>query len=479
MERFFIMFFKSINTITSSIRDFIIETFRNTSITLVILHYFIFLIFLLLIVFLIVLNISNRKKIINELNETKTNLQKKLNFLRVVFDTIPDPIFRKNADGVYTDCNSEFEKCLGLKREEILNHTVYDLNQGEYGEVYHKADIELMKAKGKQIYESKTKYSDGKLHDILFRRATIVSEEDEVEGLVDTMIDITDLKEKENRTLEIAAFKGYDPLKVKNFKIPLEDSFYWMKTKGNIGSTVIINDTYTLGGANIVDVVEEMNTWEVKSCISTPIIIDEKLYGMINIDNNHIDAFTEEDAQIMQYMKSQVEIALSKHKLYEEIIYLSKYDKLTNLYNRTYFDEMFIKNFEDIINNNIEFNLVVFDLNNLKYVNDNYGHVVGDEYIKIFAKELSKQIDSSDILVRYGGDEFVGVFFNIDEEVLIKKFDKLIKYLNTNPIKFDDNSVIYSFSYGIANFTKDADSYNQLVRIADKRMYQYKKQGKY
>lgn len=533
MKRFFIMFFQFIDTITSNTRNFIIEMSKCNCTPLVILYSIIFLIFLLIILLLVVLNILKRKKIESQLTETKTSLQKSLNFLRVVFDTIPDPIFCKNADGIYIDCNSEFEKSLGLKREEILNHTVYEVNQGEYGEVYHEADIQLMESKGKQIYESKTRYSDGKLHDILFRKATIVSENGEVDGLVGTMIDITDLKENENKinrlveimeamleinqsiigidninnlfdlilekalsiidkakygsililkedkTLEIAAFKGYDPVKVKNFKIPLEHSFYWLKTNGNIGNTVIINDTYNLEGADIVNVVEEMKNWTIKSCISTPIIIDKKLYGMLNIDSNLTDSFIEEDAQIMQYMKSQIEIALSKHKLYEEIIYLSKYDKLTNLYNRSYFDEMFIKGFQDIINNNGEFNLVVFDLNNLKYVNDNYGHSAGDEYIKVFAKELTRISNFSDTLVRYGGDEFVGVFFNTDRQVLFNKFEGLLKYLKNNPINFDGQNVICSFSYGIANFPNDTNSYNQLLKIADERMYTYKKLEKY
>lgn len=531
MERFFMILFEFSNTIKKIPHNLIVEINESTYVSIFVLCFIVFL-FFLLIALHTTSNILKRKKIENELNESKANLQKSLNFLRVVLDTIPNPIFCKNADGVYTDCNIEFEKYLGLKREEILNHTVYEIKQSDYAEIYHKADIQLMNAKGKKTYESKFKYTDGELHDILFKKATIISEKDEIDGLVGIMIDITDFKKNENKinrllktresmleinqsilgitnihelfnlilekaisiidtaeygsililkedgTLQIEAFKGYDPHKVKDFKIPLENSFHWIKTKGNIYNTVIINDIYNIEGIQIVDVTEKMKNWSINSSISTPIIINKKLYGMINIDSNNKNVFTEEDVQIMEYMKSQIEIALNKHNLYEQTIYLSKYDKLTNLYNRSYFDELFINGFQNIINDNNNFNLAVFDLNKLKYVNDTYGHIVGDEYIKIFAKELSNLKDPSNILARHGGDEFLAVFFNTDEQILTKKFKKMIKDLKNNPINFDGHSIVCSFSYGIANFPNDATSSNELIKIADKRMYEYKKQEK-
>lgn len=482
-----------------------------------------------LIIFLLAINTLKQKKIENELRDINANLQKSLNFLRVVLDTLPDPIFCKDENGIYSECNSSFEKSLGLRKDEIIGHTVYEMNQGNYGKVYHDADIELMNTRGEQVYESKVKYSDGKLRDILFRKATIVSDKNEVEGLVGIMVDITELKKneqklnttlkineamleinqsiigmnnikelfelilekaltivegaeygsililKEDNTLEIAASNGYDTVKVKNFKIPLEHSFYWIKTEGKIADTVIINDIYKLKGADIVDVAEEMRNWTIKSCISTPIIINKKLYGMLNIDSNRKDVFNEDDTQVMHYMKNQIQIAIDKHNLYEEIIHLSKYDKLTNLYNKSYFDEVLTKDLKNFSNNNIRFSLVVFDLNKLKYVNDNYGHLAGDEYIKVFAEELRKQTNSSDILARYGGDEFIGVLFNEDELLLTRKFEELNQYLKCTPFNFKGYNITCSFSYGISCYPNDSKSYTELVKIADSRMYAYKK----
>lgn len=522
------MFFQYISKLLTVIQSFAAKLHNDQYFTLIVCHYIILLIFLLIIIFLII-NIIKRKKIEVELIESKKNLQKNLNFLRLVINTIPDPIFCKNADGVYTEFNSEFEKCLGLTREEILNHTVYEINQGELGKIYHEADIALMKSKGTQVYESKVKYSDGKLHDVQFRKAAIVSENDEVDGLAGIMIDFTDLKKNEGKIkkllrtseaileinqsilsldnindlfdlilekalsiikgadhgsilllkddgmLEIGASKGYDPVKAKNFNLQLEHSFHWLKTNGNIKDTVIIDDVSQLAATYVPDITEELHKWSIKSCISTPIIINQKLYGMLNIDSDCVNAFVQEDIQILQYMKSQIEVAINKHNLYKEIIYLSKYDKLTNLYNRNYFEEMFNKQFQDIIKSDENFSLVIFDLNKLKYVNDKFGHTAGDKYIKVFAKVLSDQFNSPDILARYGGDEFIGIFFNTTDEYLTKKFEEMIDYLKNNPLNFNGQDVICSFSYGIANFPKDSKVYDYLVIKADAKMYSYKK----
>ena len=86
--------------------------------------------------------------------------------------------------------------------------------------------------------------------------------------------------------------------------------------------------------------------------------------------------------------------------------------KLTNIYNRRSFEDIFDKILNKALRYNESFYLVTFDLNNLKHINDTFGHLNGDEFIKSFVNKLKKSIRNSDVLARYGGDEFVGVFFN-------------------------------------------------------------------
>ena len=481
------------------------------------------------IMLLLILNILKLRRAQDALEKSEENFQKNYDFLRILLDTIPSPIFSKNSEGKYIDCNTAFEQYLGLSKKEIINKTVYEINQGKLAQVYHKADIELIKSRGKQTYETKARYADGSEHDVLFNKAVLLSKDNKVQGLVGVMLDITESKRFEKKTskllhlnqamlevsqsiisinninelfglilekaisiienakfgsvllldqngmLKIEVSKGYDINAAMNFSIPLEQSFQWLKTKGNIEKTIIINDIDELQEIDVVNISKSKESWDIKSCISAPIIIENKLYGMVNVDSNHTNAFSEEDVGSMEHLRSQIEIAISKHKLYEEIIYLYRYDKLTNIYNRGYFEEIFDLYYNKALKNNEKFELVIFDLNGLKIINDTYGHLAGDMYIKNFTNNLINDVVCADILARYGGDEFVAVFADIDTEKVTEKLEKLFKTLKSNPFIFEGNEIVCSFSYGIASFPEEAQSYQQLVKVADNRMYEYKR----
>lgn len=469
---------------------------------------------------------------ITEWKNAEMDLQENIEFLQTIIDTIPNPIFYKDEKGIYKYANSAHAEYLGLRRDEIIGKTVYDICPKELADIYHKADLELMKNKSKQIYESKVRYNDGSLHDTMFTKAVFTDKEGEVSGIAGVILDITERKIAEERinrlskvkdamleinqaisrvkninelfeliiekinklmgndklicilaleeeeNLRVAACKGYDAEKAKKYTLKLKESFIWIETKGKFDKAIIINDIQKMIKERFPRILENKQGITMQSSISTPIIIEGQLYGFINIDSEHNNIYDENDLEIMEYMRKQIEIVISKHKLYEETIYLSRYDKLTNVYNRRYFEELICEHIHKCTINSEEFSFVIFDLNDLKVVNDTYGHLAGDEFIKTFTRNLSKYIDGSDILARLGGDEFVGVFFNIDSETLMKKFQDLLVYFEDNPITFEGNKVICSYSYGIANFPKDGDKYDKLLKIADKRMYKYKEKIK-
>lgn len=491
----------------------------------------IFFIIIIVLSILLIIYIMKYRIMYNNFTQIKNIEKKSSDLLRQILDTIPDPVFCKDADGIYIECNREFANVIGLRREDIIGRTVFEINQeDDQAKIYHKADVDLMKSKGTQIYETKFKYTDGSIQDVVFRKATLLSNNGGTLGLVGVMINITELKKnekridkmlkvkeafieinqsmidfsnindffnmilekaisiidgadhgsilklKENSNLEIVAYKNYNLEKVRNFSLPLKQSFIWVATKGNLKNTVIIDDVCKLN-CETIDAVGRNNNWKIRSTITTPIIINEKLYGLLNIDSDKESAFLLEDLEIMEYIKVQVGIAISKHMLYEEKIYLSRYDKLTDLYNRRYFEELYSNLFRNIDKNEMPFNIVVFDINDLKFVNDNYGHITGDEYIKAFAHELKGMANSSDIVARYGGDEFIGVFFNTNTEELRHRIEDILKGLSVNPIN-RELSIFCSFSFGIAKFPEDDKDYNQLINIADKRMYDYKREYK-
>jgi diguanylate cyclase (GGDEF)-like protein/PAS domain S-box-containing protein len=458
--------------------------------------------------------------------------KKEHDFLRILLDAIPNPIFSKNVHGEYIGFNTAFKQYLGLAEEQIIDKTDYEINKEKTSEIYDESDLKLMQSRSKQAYESKVRYSDGEEHDVLLNKATLIAKNNRVVGLVGVMLDITERKmfekkisrslnlnkamlkvsqsiidinninelfelilEKaisiienaefgsvlilgEDGMLKIVVSKGYDTNSADNFSISLQRSFLWIKSKGNIEKTIIINDIAKLQEADLVNVCKNKDPWDIKSCISAPIMIENKLYGMVNVDSSYTNAFSEEDLESLEHLRSQIEIAISKHKLYEETIYLSRYDKLTNIFNRRYFDEIFDLYFNKALRYSEEFQLVIFDLNGLKIINDTYGHLAGDKYIETFANKLKNNVRASDILARYGGDEFIATYCGTNLKRLDIKLEELRKQLKYNPFSFEGNEIECSFSYGIVSYPQEAQSYNQLVKIADDRMYENKREIK-
>jgi len=124
-------------------------------------------------------------------------LEENFHFLKVLFDTSPNPIFFKDGKGIYRACNQAFADCLGKKESEILGKTIFELAPKEFAESYHKADRDLMEKKGRQVYESKVLFGDGSYHDIMFFKAVSFKSSKEVGGIVGFMLDITKRKEME------------------------------------------------------------------------------------------------------------------------------------------------------------------------------------------------------------------------------------------------------------------------------------------
>ncbi|MEP9411793.1 MAG: diguanylate cyclase [Candidatus Brocadia sp.] len=118
-------------------------------------------------------------------------------FLQILMDAIPAPIFYKNTDGKYTGCNKAFEDFLGMKKEEIIGKTVYEVAPKEFADRYYEADKALFQNKGSQVYEARVKTRNGSVRDVVFHKAVFYDWKGELAGLIGIILDITDRKRVE------------------------------------------------------------------------------------------------------------------------------------------------------------------------------------------------------------------------------------------------------------------------------------------
>jgi len=119
-----------------------------------------------------------------------------------LMESLPSPIFYKDTECVYIGCNKAFERYIGMSREQLIGKTVYDIAPPDLAEKYDKADRELLKNPGVQIYEASVAYADGTRHEVVFNKATFANVEGKVAGLVGVILDITASKQTENALRE-------------------------------------------------------------------------------------------------------------------------------------------------------------------------------------------------------------------------------------------------------------------------------------
>lgn len=158
----------------------------------------------------------------------------------------------------------------------------------------------------------------------------------------------------------------------------------------------------------------------------------------------------------------------------ERLEILSVTDFLTGAYNRQYIDKALKQEVNRCDRYEEFFSLLLIDLDNFKQVNDQYGHLVGDQVLKTVYEQLQSETRVSDIVGRWGGEEFVVICPSTDLEHAKDLADKIIQ--NLAQLEFEQGFV-QTTSIGIATFTYK-ESISSLIERADKNLYQAKHQGK-
>ncbi|WP_238374288.1 GGDEF domain-containing protein [Thermotoga petrophila] len=157
----------------------------------------------------------------------------------------------------------------------------------------------------------------------------------------------------------------------------------------------------------------------------------------------------------------------------KELEYMAYHDPLTGLPNRRYLFELGNK-YLDLAKREGKKAFVLFlDLAGFKAINDTYGHLTGDEVLKTVSRRILDRVRRSDVVARYGGDEFTILLYDMKEEYL-KFFLERILSTFREPIRVGNTTLTVASNIGVARFPEDGENLEELLKVADMRMYRAK-----
>lgn len=281
----------------------------------------------------------------------------------------------------------------------------------------------------------------------------------------------------ENDVMQYVAAYGYNIEELRKIHLKKEELFIYRYTGMKTPYIIKNPEMFDIGCIDESNYkkLKEADALNIKATLCAPLYIDEKFYGIVNVDNCHNeDAFTKKDISYIQYICKQLQVAIKNVLLMNDLINALRYDKLTGIYNRRYFDELMEIEMEKAARYGADFCLVMIDMDNFKAINDTYGHVVGDRILQYFAQTVKKFIRSSDIVARYAGDEFIMVFYHSTYEDTLSKIESIKRYLEENPY---NGNIQVRFSAGICRYT-DGKTIDNIITAADIAMYKQKKGNK-
>lgn len=214
-----------------------------------------------------------------------------------------------------------------------------------------------------------------------------------------------------------------------------------------------------------------------QTCIFVPMILNNQIRGVLSVQNYREFAYGSQHEELLRILGIQVASAIETAVLYDRVYELSVKDDLTNLNNNRKF-HMDLDKISSTATHDDPISLMMIDSDNLKEVNDRYGHHIGDMLIKHIAGAMLKNIDPKEKIYRYAGDEFMLISYQSDINSLEAKGRAIQEYLREHPLYIQGEKIVPTVSIGIARYPYDTDSTSELKRLADKAMYISKHSGK-
>jgi diguanylate cyclase (GGDEF)-like protein len=210
------------------------------------------------------------------------------------------------------------------------------------------------------------------------------------------------------------------------------------------------------------------------SCSYTLTIEDQEL-GELKLTRQQ--RFNDEDLKLLETLLCCLIYPLKNATIYKQALLMAYTDPLTKAKNRAAFNDSLQREYQLARRNSAHLSLVFIDIDHFKSINDNYGHECGDVALASVAGIITENIRGSDIIFRYGGEEFVCLLSNTDLNTAGEVAERIRLAIADHTLAYGMKTLNMTASLGVSTLN-GVDSMDSFVNRADKAMYQAKKQGR-
>ncbi len=213
--------------------------------------------------------------------------------------------------------------------------------------------------------------------------------------------------------------------------------------------------------------------------ISIPLKIEKEEIGEIRLAGGDGRSDLDEmEKQMAPILANQFALALERLRLYESLKEQSITDGLTGVFNVRHFHETLGKEIQRARRYQRALSLVIMDIDNLKKVNDSYGHLAGDTVLRDIARLLRETVREADIVVRYGGDEFVVIMPEADKKQALESAVRILDKVREHRFEVEGGCSGATLSAGVADYTGENMTESDLLKMADESLYRAKAEGR-
>jgi len=201
--------------------------------------------------------------------------------------------------------------------------------------------------------------------------------------------------------------------------------------------------------------------------------------GLVTVAAERPEAFVPEELQLLRILCNQAAVALENALLFHQAQFLATRDGLTGLLNHRTFYQRLDEEIARAKRHDAPLSLVILDTDCLKRMNDRYGHLTGDEVLRVFARLIASTVRRSDIVARYGGDEFAILLPHTTAEAAKALCERLRRRIEAHTFTVGEQAEQIGASFGIAGYDPLVDSDGtEIVRRADEALYRAKNAGR-